>query len=197
MTDVEHELNGWLTYDREVSKIPADDLREMHLSLWDPPTLSPLIDEKSRWRCSEGGNVPRPDIPLELPRGTKRPSFGGEWCQPDFDDSDWDGGTGPFGVESDGPQLYLRRSLNIDEAPAKPVFYVACSNHCQLFINGTLVRNLGSNRYWQKPVETCVMLRPDELPLLRKGENLIAAVVLPSDRSLYLDVRMYDYADSN
>ncbi len=44
ITDVEHECNGWLTYDREVSKIPIQNLRPLHERLYTPlPSLRPLL----------------------------------------------------------------------------------------------------------------------------------------------------------
>jgi hypothetical protein len=36
-TDVEIEINGYLTYDRQVEKMDADTLRSAHLALWDKP----------------------------------------------------------------------------------------------------------------------------------------------------------------
>jgi len=44
ITDVEHECNGWLTYDREVSKIPVQNLRRLHEQLHAPlPNPRPLL----------------------------------------------------------------------------------------------------------------------------------------------------------
>ena len=103
---------------------------------------------------------------------------------------------GDVASEVNAAQVYLRGTLKLDDVPRKPVFYVVSSDDCQLFINGQLVRNLACNRHWQSPVETCVMLRSDELSVFRKGENLIAAVLVPSDCKPYLEVRMYNFAES-
>ena len=35
-TDVEGEINGLVTYDREEIKIPAEELRELHEALYKP-----------------------------------------------------------------------------------------------------------------------------------------------------------------
>jgi hypothetical protein len=43
ITDVEHELNGWLTYDRRISKIPAERLKALHQRLSAPPALKPIV----------------------------------------------------------------------------------------------------------------------------------------------------------
>jgi hypothetical protein len=37
ITDVEHEPNGWLTYDRAISKIPVATLRALHMKLYQEP----------------------------------------------------------------------------------------------------------------------------------------------------------------
>ncbi len=42
-TDVEGEINGLMTYDRKVVKIPAEELAELHKRLFDePPTVEPM-----------------------------------------------------------------------------------------------------------------------------------------------------------
>ena len=43
ISDVEHECNGWLTYDRKISKLPAETLRRIHASLSVPLHYSDLI----------------------------------------------------------------------------------------------------------------------------------------------------------
>ena len=44
ITDVEHECNGWLTYDRNVSKIPVERLRALHQRFYQPPpVLKPIV----------------------------------------------------------------------------------------------------------------------------------------------------------
>lgn len=43
ITDVEHECNGWLTYDRAVSKIPVERLRALHQRLYQPPPVLKIL----------------------------------------------------------------------------------------------------------------------------------------------------------
>ena len=40
ISDVEHELNGWMTYDRAVSKIPEAELRRLHQPLYGAPAAA-------------------------------------------------------------------------------------------------------------------------------------------------------------
>jgi beta-galactosidase len=51
ISDVEHECNGWLTYDRKVSKFPADQLGRWHRDLYQP------IDTRVLF-AAEGQEVP-------------------------------------------------------------------------------------------------------------------------------------------
>lgn len=64
-TDVEGEINGWLTYDREVMKIDADKLRAIHEGLLD--RAGQFMDTGSGTtshaaRCVSGDLNPEPDM---------------------------------------------------------------------------------------------------------------------------------------
>jgi hypothetical protein len=53
ITDVEHECNGWLTYDRKVSKIPIEQLNEIHSVLYQKEPLGSNIfdtNELENWK---------------------------------------------------------------------------------------------------------------------------------------------------
>ncbi|MEX0321045.1 MAG: glycoside hydrolase family 2 protein [Puniceicoccaceae bacterium] len=43
ITDVEHECNGWLTYDRKVSKLPVERLKDIHSVLYQKEPLGSAI----------------------------------------------------------------------------------------------------------------------------------------------------------
>ncbi|MFZ5828835.1 MAG: glycoside hydrolase family 2 TIM barrel-domain containing protein [Planctomycetota bacterium] len=53
ISDVEHECNGWLTYDRKVSKFPADELGRWHRKLYEPIQTHMLFELKN-----DGGEAP-------------------------------------------------------------------------------------------------------------------------------------------
>jgi hypothetical protein len=78
ITDVEHECNGWLTYDRKVSKIPVDRLREIHEVLYqeDPigtalvdtgklPYWQPLVDDETSEMTETEFSFTLDDVPPE------------------------------------------------------------------------------------------------------------------------------------
>ncbi|MEM0968684.1 MAG: sugar-binding domain-containing protein, partial [Verrucomicrobiota bacterium] len=63
ITDVEHECNGYMTYDREVSKLSKERFAEIHKQLYTPATYTTLTGtdwERSDAPAPEGKN-PEPD----------------------------------------------------------------------------------------------------------------------------------------
>ncbi len=58
ITDVEHECNGWLTYDRRVSKLPAEAFHKLHEALSAPLTYEELVGS-GEWKQAEVGAVGR------------------------------------------------------------------------------------------------------------------------------------------
>ena len=189
ITDVEHELNGWLTYDRKISKIDPDELGKIHATLWDPPQFENIIGPHTEWRYSTGDVSPLPAIHTS-PRANL-PNCGGDWCQTHFDDSSWNAGTGPFGT-AEGTPVYLRTIINLNQRPHKPLFYVTSSADCQIFINDQLIRSLRVRQHSAPISETCALLHPDECDFLTPGENTIGAILLPSQRPSYLSVQLLD-----
>lgn len=54
ITDVEHECNGWMTYDRRTSKLPPGTLKKLHASLSHPLSYQEILGE-GEWLA---GRVP-------------------------------------------------------------------------------------------------------------------------------------------
>ena len=55
LTDMRHEQNGWLTFDREVSKIPVEQMKQMHASLYTPLfSRTALLKQSSQWKDANG-----------------------------------------------------------------------------------------------------------------------------------------------
>ncbi len=194
ITDVEHELNGWLTYDRKISKIDPDELGSIHTTLWDPPQFETTIGPDAEWRYSMEQGIARPALPQHTSPRDNLPNFGGHWCQTGFDDSSWNAGKGPFGAIGGvpGDPIYLRTTITLNRHLDAPVFRVASSADCQLFINGQLIRSLRVRQHSAPISETCTLLYPDERDLLTHGENTICAVLLSSQNAPYLSVQLLD-----
>lgn len=65
LTDMRHEQNGWLTFDRKVSKIPVEKMAEIHRKLYQPiQSRQPILRRGSDWITSQGGIVQFPLKPV-------------------------------------------------------------------------------------------------------------------------------------
>lgn len=108
-TDVEIEVNGFMTYDREVVKFDETRVKELHRKLHLPPPQVIDVVPSSR------------DEPMEWRFTTEKPTPG--WEQTGFDDSSWKRGPGGFGEPSTPgsvvrtnwktPDIWLRREIEI------------------------------------------------------------------------------------
>jgi hypothetical protein len=113
-TDVEGEVNGLLTYDRAVVKIPEADVLAAHKLLSEPPAQVRTIVPDARRQA------------VEWRYTTEKPADG--WEKPDFDDSGWKTGPAGFGTEGtpgatvrttwDTPEIWIRRSFEMPEQVA-------------------------------------------------------------------------------
>ena len=135
-TDVEGEVNGMMTYDREVLKFDEDKLCEAHQCLPLPPPVAKTVIATSQQR------------PQSWHYTTTQPADG--WQQPDFDDSAWQEGQGGFGLENtpgavvrtkwNTPDIWLRRTFEIDKPlEGKPGLQLHHDEDVEVYLNGKLV----------------------------------------------------------
>jgi len=67
ISDVEHECNGWLTYDRKVSKFPVKELKTWHDMLYQPIETRILIHPAAGEEpLQRRGTMNLPEIPKQL-----------------------------------------------------------------------------------------------------------------------------------
>jgi len=187
MTDMKLEENGYLSFDREVSKMDVDKLRAIHMRLYDdPPVQKPIIpasrEKAQSWRYAE------------------KVREGGNWTQPDYDDSGWKAGTGPFGNARKYPagtlwrpgRLYLRKKFNLDETPAgasvRIYTYLVTDdrmgwNYTRVYLNGRFIHDDVTRQSIGELRVADIRLRPEALEALRRGENTIAIEVQPGYNS--------------
>ena len=198
ITDVEHELNGFLTYDRRVPKTAPEKWGEVVRRLYRPPELKTLVAAGAAWRYTTkppatGGKA-----------GKGKPPAVPDWAKPGFDDAGWQTGRAPFatrmgddlpavGTVCESSPCFLRRTFALDRAPAKPAVRVVASRRCRLFINGRLFRNvLNRGRGPQQADVCCIVLRPEERAWLRKGDNTIAVEVPKAGGPNYFDLSLVE-----
>ncbi|MBA3484739.1 MAG: beta-galactosidase [Pirellulales bacterium] len=180
-TDVEIEVNGILTYDRQQVKMDLDRIAAAAKELYGPPpsvaTLAPTSEvEPQTWSYV-----------------TEQPAD--DWFAADFDDSSWKTGPGGFGTEGtpgavigtvwDGKDIWLRRTFKLDEVPAGELYLkIHHDEDAQVYINGELV----SKRRGYRGGYGLVPLDVNGKSPLRAGANEIAVHCRQSEGGQFVDV---------
>jgi hypothetical protein len=138
-SDVEVEVNGLMTYDREVVKLDVDRVAAEAAKLYlAPPTITKIL-KTSREQGHEWAYT------------TEKPDD--NWFAADFDDTAWKKGEAGFGYDVRGASIrtewksddiWIRRSFDLEQVP--PTGDVAIRiNHdddAEVYINGKLVQKM-------------------------------------------------------
>ncbi|MBW7927423.1 MAG: hypothetical protein H3C58_04885 [Fimbriimonadaceae bacterium] len=167
-TDVEIEINGLLTYDRAVEKIPLDRLAAMNRAViagsLHLDTLVPVSDTQG----------------LEWSYTTTKP--GDDWMQPAFDVSGWSKGPGVLGTrETPGvnvrtiwntPEIWARRSFEVANLGNRDELrlFVYHDEDAEVYVNGVLAATLPGYVTDYRMIR----LNADALAALRPGRNVVA-----------------------
>ncbi len=186
-TDVEIEVNGIMTYDRAVTKLPEI---EAHLRLYGPPPILRSVVATSRgegqpWRFAT-------EAPPE------------SWTAPDFDDRAWAAGIGGFGRITDAgtrvrtpwttPQLWLRRTFELTDAPlAAPALLIRHDEDAEVWINGRQVASLAGN----DQAYSVIPLDDDARRAFHPGTNTLAVHVRNTRGAQYIDVGIVEVVDGS
>src|SRR5690348_15109628 len=186
-TDVEVEVNGLMTYDRAVVKLPPE-ATALDRRLYDPP---PVIREvvptsrttPQRWRYT-----------------TTAPA--GAWYAPDYADSAWQTGEGGFGTDSTpgavvrtqwaSSDIWVRRSFELPAAPlAHPYLRIHHDDDAEVYVNGTLVATLPAwtTSYAFVPLDSAAAA------LLHPGTNTLAIHVHQRSGGQYVDAGIDEVID--
>jgi hypothetical protein len=181
-TDVEGEVNGLMTYDREVIKMDESRVRDANLGKGPRVEVVPLIKTAQ-------------DAPAEWKYTTTNPGEG--WEKPGFDDSSWKKGKSGFGTDGtpeavvntnwNTPEIYLRREIDIPaDAVADAEFVWHHDEAGVIFING--VRAARSGQHTTGYVEQ--RMSKEGRAALKPGRNLIAVRCNQTTGGQYIDVGM-------
>ncbi|MDY3563264.1 beta-galactosidase [Gemmata sp. JC673] len=185
-TDVEVEVNGFITYDREVIKFDVAETAKWHKALYGPaPELRDIVPTSEgtaqKWRFT-----------------TDKPAAG--WEKPDFDAAKWteaDAGFGtkgtPGGVirtEWKTNDIWLRRTFDLKELPAGELqLSVHHDEDVEVYINGVLaLRASGFTTGY-----TEYDLTPEGRKALKAGTNVIAVRCKQTGGGQYIDVGLVEY----
>jgi hypothetical protein len=184
-TDVEIEVNGLMTYDRAVTKIPVEQLAAWNATLYAPPpsltSVVPAADrEPAAWRYT----------------ATAPPD---SWMRADFDASTWKEGPSGFGraqtrwgrvgTEWTGNDLWLRRTFDLQTtsftAPHLKIFH---DDGAEVYVNGELAATLpgATGGYMFVPLSEVAR------KALRAGANTLAVHVHQERGGQFIDVGIVD-----
>jgi type 1 glutamine amidotransferase len=187
-TDVEGEVNGLMTYDREIVKFDADRLAALHAPFYHTSPEAWMLLEDSEhtpqtWRY-------RAEAPAE------------SWQEADFDDTGWAQGEAPFAAGEnfhfsrntawETPVLWLRREFTVDRLPDGLALKVYNDvERAVVYLNGRQVAELTGpcNRHYLH------LNISQHAGKLRQGRNVLAIeATQPKDRR-GIDVGVYGVGD--
>jgi hypothetical protein len=180
-TDVEIEVNGFMTYDRSVIKLDPAQTAAMHAKLFQPPPKEVVVvptslEAAQTWRYT-----------------TEKPAEG--WEKSEFSDASWKEGPGGFGEPTTPgskvrttwktPDIWLRRTI---ELPSGPLDGLSLNIHhdedSEVYINGVQVLAVRGyiTDYIAQPLDE------KALAALKPGKNTIAVHTKQTGGGQYIDV---------
>lgn len=177
-TDVETELNGLITYDREALKMDQHRVRQAVDALAMPPpvivTVVPTSEHEAlTWRFA-----------------TSVPSSG--WEKASFDDSSWSEGKGGFGTAEtpgavigtvwNGKDIWLRRKFNLAHSEPGEGLYLRLhhDDEVEVYLDGALILK-------QNGWTTDYQLFPIHVKELAAGHHTLAIHCHQDEGGQYID----------
>lgn len=187
-TDVEGEVNGLMTYDREVIKFDVERMAELHKKLYGPqpkieikPVVATSEREGQTWKYT-----------------TAKPAEG--WDKPDFDASKWQEGPAGFGAlnppgsrvrtEWKTKDIWIRRSFKLPAGLDKSrlQFRLHHDENTEIYVNGVLAGK--TEGYTTEYIELELDAKGREA--LKDGENVIAVHCRQTGGGQYIDVGLVE-----
>jgi hypothetical protein len=182
ITDVEMEINGLMTYDRAVSKMPVEAVADATTGRRFPPAPVELV------ATAEAKGLPWRFTTAAPPAG---------WERPGFDASTWNEGLAGFGSGNGGTfeapirtawtsaDLWIRREVELGAAPTGPVeLRMFHDEDVEVYVNGVLAAKAGG--YTTGYEEVAISAAAQQA--LKAGVNTIAAHVHQTRGGQYLDL---------
>jgi hypothetical protein len=192
-TDVETEVNGLLTYDREVLKIPVERLAEAHRQLYLPPPRTIEIVPTSQTTAQDWRST------------TEQPADG--WQKSAFDDSKWRLAPAGFGTKATpgavvrtewtGADIWIRRTFDLPASAvgesrlSDPHLMAHHDEDAEVYINGVLAARLPGFTvgYGAFPI------RLDAQMAMRPGKNVLAVHCKQTGGGQFIDVGIIDVVE--
>lgn len=190
-TDVEGEVNGLITYDREVVKLDAKRIAALHNKLYEPP---PHIQVTTIVPTSERD-------PQSWKFTTTKPAD--DWAKPDFEAAKWDEGPGGFGekttpgshvnTEWKSPDIWLRKTFDLAELPQGEVqLRLHHDEDAEIYLNGVLAAKVEGYvvDYFELPISAAAR------ETLKVGKNTLAIRCHQTGGGQYIDVGIVDVVET-
>ena len=185
ITDVESEVNGLLTYDREVIKMDVGKVADANQGKVPPPPQYRVVVPASRgqaqtWRYTT-------DKPADA------------WEKPGFDASSWKQGKGGFGTrmtpgsavntEWKSSDIWLVREFELDDAKLKaPQLRMHHDEDAEIYINGVLAAKVTGFTTEYEEFD----IAPKAAAALKAGKNTLAVHCKQTMGGQYIDVGIVD-----
>ncbi len=179
-TDVEIEVNGFMTYDRAIIKFDEERVQLLHADLYGPPPTKAVLvatseQEAQSWQFT-----------------TTSPVEG--WESSEFDDSGWQSGEGGFGTrdtpgtvvrtEWNNDDIWIRRSFEVNEPiTCQLALRIHHDEDCEVYLNGVQVASLSG--YTTGYVD--IPLSATTAEALQTGENVVAIHCHQTGGGQYID----------
>jgi len=184
LTDMRHEQNGWLTFDRKVSKIPVAELRAIHETLYQPVQMrEPLLPTGSQWTDASGEAVV---FPIQVAEAVRQTQPGGKKRE-----------RKAVRQPASKTQVYLTR-FEVQTAPENAVLNLFLDAQHDTDTFGYLLVHLDNKLIYDdmsrhKKAEhrvTCVSLTSEQTALLTSGTHELKVEVVPSIAIHALDISL-------
>jgi hypothetical protein len=190
-SDVEVEVNGFMTYDREMVKMDADRITKETRRLYGPtPKVNTIVPTSMQ-------------APVEWKYTLQTPQ--GDWHAAGFDDKQWSVAPGAYGTYApaggkvatpwETKDIWLRKTFTLDEVPANEDTFVLVSRDeaVEIYVNGEKVAERGGF----EPNYTTIALPDRAKPLLKQGENTIAVHCNQTTGGQFIDVGLLSLEPAN
>jgi beta-galactosidase/beta-glucuronidase len=177
-TDVEGEVNGLMTYDRQVIKIPLERLNSANQFAYGAPPMRTVL-------------VPTSEKQAQIWRYTTVDPGNG-WTDAGFDDSAWQEGPGGFGTattpgavvgtEWSGEHIWLRRIIAIPQREGQAWLRIHHDEDAEVWLNGKKIADLSgyTSSYVDVPIK--------DQGLIKKGTALLAVRCRQTSGGQFIDV---------
>lgn len=183
-TDVEIEVNGLLTYDREIIKVPVEEIAALHRTFYAPPlkfteVVATSEDKPQTWKYTEA-----------------KPSD--DWTKPGFDDREWKEAPGGFGTamtpgtrvrtEWKSNDIWLRRTFSYTGDGTGVRLKLHHDEDAEVYLNGEKIAELSgfTTGYVMVPLNAAA------IKALRQGNNSLAVHCKQTAGGQYIDVGLVE-----